>query len=227
MASAQLSARDGQRQRDALEMLGLAPASARILRYFAVRPQAQPHARELQRLLRLGGGSLQRELGRLEALGAIERVPDGRRVRYRTMDGSAVWTAVRILEGATDDPVPLIEDALVDVPGIQAAFVFGSVGAGTQRPDSDVDLFVVEGPMIDKRKLLTQLSEVATIVGREVNAVRYTLRDLGERLGDPSHPAYAFVRDALLGAKRWVAGEPDIVSPIADAARLPPAGATP
>jgi predicted nucleotidyltransferase len=206
-------------------MLGLAPASARILRYFAVRPDARPHARELQRVLSLGGGSLQRELARLESLGAIERVPDGRRVRYRTVDGSPIWRAIRILEGASADPVPLIEDALVDVHGIQAAFVFGSVAAGTQRPDSDIDLFVVEDPTIDRRKLLTQLSEVALIAGREVNAVRYSLHDLGERLGDPSHPAYRFVRDALAGAKRWVAGEPGVVAPVTAAARLAEAAA--
>lgn len=211
---------DAKPRGDALELLGVAPSAARILRYFALRPSAQPHARELQRILRLGGSSLQRELARLGELGALERVPDGRRVRHRAVEGSPVWRAVRILEGASADPTLLIEDALVDVPGVRAAFVFGSVARGTQRDDSDVDLFVVEDSTVDRRKLLSQLAEAGLLVGREVNAVRYTLQELGERLGNPSHPACRFVRDTLTGPKRWVAGDPAEIAPVAAAARL-------
>lgn len=205
---------------DALELLGLAPSAARILRYYLLRPDARPHARELQRLLRLGGSSLQRELARLDQLGALDRVQDGRRVRYRAAD-SAVWKAVRLLEAASTDPVPLIESALVDVPGVRAAFVFGSTSRGTHGADSDVDLFVIEGSEVDPRKMLTQLSEAGLLLGREVNAVRYTPESLVARLGNPSHPALRFVRDALTGPKRWVAGDPAEVAAVAEASRIP------
>jgi predicted nucleotidyltransferase len=150
----------------------------------------------------------------------LERVQDGRRVRYRAADGSPVWKAVRLLEGASTDPVPLVESALLDVPGVRAAFVFGSTAHGTHRADSDVDLFVLEDSEVDRRKMLNQLAEAALLLGREVNAVRYTPESLADRLRDPSHPAFRFVRDALAGPKRWIAGDPAEVAAVAEAARI-------
>jgi predicted nucleotidyltransferase len=208
---------------DALGLLGIAPAAARILRYFLIRQGAEPHARELQRVLRLGGASLQRELERLLALGALERRRDGRRVHYRAVAESPVWRALSILEAASADPTELLRNALTDVPGVLAAFVFGSTASGTQRTDSDIDLFVVEDAGVDRRKLMAQLAAVELLVGREVDAVRYTPQALGERLGDREHPAFAFVREVLLGPKRWVSGAAAVLTPLAAVAGVPPA----
>jgi predicted nucleotidyltransferase len=110
---------------------------------------------------------------------------------------------------------------LTDVPGVRAAFVFGSTARGTHRADSDVDLFVLEDSEVDRRRMLTQLAEAGLLLGREVNAVRYTPESLAERLGDPSHAAFRFVRDALTGPKRWVAGDPTEIAAVAEAARIP------
>ena len=109
----------------------------------------------------------------------------------------------------------------MDVPGVRAAFVFGSLARGTHRADSDVDLFVLEDSEVDRRKMLSQLAEAGLLLGREVNAVRYTPESLAERLCDPSHPAFRFVRDALTGAKRWIAGDPAEVAAVAETARIP------
>ncbi len=204
-----------------LDLLGIAPAAGRILRYFLVRPGAEPHGRELQRALGLGGASLQREMERLSALGAIGRRPDGRRVRFHALPDSPVWKGLAMLEGASPDPTALVREAVSGVPGVLAAFIFGSLARGDHREDSDIDLFVVEDPAVDRRTLLGQLAEVEQLVGREVDAVRYTPQALGERLGDTRHPAFAFVRQALLGPKRWIAGAASTITPLAAAAGLP------
>jgi predicted nucleotidyltransferase len=204
-----------------LELLGIAPAASRVLRYFLIRRTAEPHVRELQRALGLGGASIQREMERLTALGALERREDGRRVRYRPRPESPVWKAVAMLEGASPDPTTLVREAIADVPGVLAAFIFGSTAGGMQRKDSDIDLFVVETPEVDRRRLLTQLAEVELLAGREIDTLRYTPQALGERLGDAGHPASRFVRDVLVGPKRWVAGAASVIAPIAAAAGLP------
>lgn len=214
------SDRSDDRPGDVLDLLGIAPAAVRIVRYFLIRRGAEPHARELQRVLGLGGASLQRELERLLALGALERRRDGRRVRYRVIDDSPVWQALAILEGASHDPTELVRNAVVDVPGVLAAFIFGSTARGERRDDSDIDLFVVEDDSVDRRKLLAQLAEVELLAGREVDAVRYTPQSLRERLEDASHPASRFVREALLGPKRWVAGGPAAIASLAPAGAL-------
>jgi len=205
---------------DPFEALGVAPAAASIIRYYLLRPEARPHAREIQRVLGLGGASLQRELERLVSLGALVRSREGRRVKYAVGPNPQLWAAFNLMMGTTSDPVGLIRDALRDLPGVTAAFLFGSIALGTQRSDSDVDLFVLETPESDRRTLLRQVVEAGFLLGREVNTLRYTEQSLAERLGDPSHPGAAFVRKVLAGPKRWVAGSPAPLIPLATASGL-------
>ncbi len=205
---------------DTLDLLGLSPAAGRIFRYFLIRPDARPYTRELQRRLDLGGASLSRELDRMVGLGALSREREGRRTHYRVVEESPVWKAIRLLASISKDPGPLLEDALVDVPGLEAAFIFGSAATGDAGEESDIDVFVVQDPEADPRPLLRHLAEAAVLLGREVNPVRYTLQALAERLGDEGHPARDFVRDVLTGPKRWLAGTGAGIMPIATAAGL-------
>ncbi|MGQ0814820.1 MAG: nucleotidyltransferase domain-containing protein [Gemmatimonadota bacterium] len=205
---------------DPLETLGVPSAAVQILRYFLVRPDGRPHARELRRVLRLSGASLDRELDRLVSLGCLVRLREGNRVRYAAVLSSRVWAAARLLAGDTSDPVPLLQNAMADVPGVHAAFVFGSVARGTPGSESDIDLFVVEDSSLDRKKLLRQLAEVESITDREVNPIRYTPQTLAERLGRRDHPAFRFLRDTLTGPKRWVAGAASAIQPLVTAAGI-------
>jgi predicted nucleotidyltransferase len=208
-------------QRDPLDLLGVPAAEARMIRYFLVRPDGRPHLREIQRVLDLGGASVQRALNRLVALGALERIEEDGRTLYSVAQGLSVWRALRLLESETTDPAPLMREALIDVKGIEAAFVFGSMATGDIHDDSDVDVLVVEQPSLDRRKLNRRTAEAGLLLGRQVNTVRYTPEALAERLGDPSHPAWGFVHEVLRGPKKWVAGAADALVPLATAAGVP------
>lgn len=201
-----------------LEALGLPRSASQIIRFFALRPTAVIHGRRLQRVLGTGSASLQRDLERLVALGALVRLEGGRLVRYTAEAQSPLWVAFRIIIGSTSDPTGLVRDALRDVSGVQAAFVFGSTATETRHEDSDVDVFVLEGPDLDRRSLFGQLAEVGLLLKTEVNTIRYTPQTLAERLGDPNHSAARFIRVLLEGPKRWVAGNPAVLGPLATAA---------
>lgn len=205
---------------DPLALLGVSGSAARLLRYFTLHPQSTAHARQLQRQLRLGSASVQRDLERMVVLGALERITQGRVVQFRPVTTSTLWQAVRLLIAEYDDPAALLRDALCDVQGIEAAFVFGSTANGTARPDSDIDLFVVETPDIDRRALHRQLFEVGLLLNREVNAVRYTTQALAERLGQPNHAGGRFILNTLEGPKRLVAGTVAAILPLVTAAGL-------
>lgn len=207
---------------DAFEALGLSPALGRIIRFYMARPDERPHQRALQRALGLGSASVQRELERLRRLGVITVEQDGIRTRYAVAQNSQEWRALEELARTSGDPVPFVRDALVDVEGILAAFVFGSFAQGTQREDSDIDLLVLEGPGFDRQRFYRQLSEVSVLLDREINGQRYTLQDVGERLGDPSHPGWGFLQEVLTSDKIWVAGSPSALVPIAAAAGISP-----
>ncbi|MEX0893601.1 MAG: nucleotidyltransferase domain-containing protein [Gemmatimonadota bacterium] len=206
---------------DVFAALGLSPALGRIIRFYLARPEERPHQRALQRALDLGSASVQRELERLRCLGVLTVEQIGNRTKYGIAQGAREWRALEELASTSRNPVPFVRDALVDVEGILAAFVFGSVGRGTQREHSDIDLLVLEGSGFDRQRFYRQLSEVSLLLDREVNSLRYTPQDMGERLGDPSHPGWRFLHDVLSGEKIWVAGSSSALGPIAAAAGIP------
>jgi predicted DNA-binding transcriptional regulator YafY len=80
-----------------LETLGIPPATARIVAFFARNPTARPTVRELQRTLGVSSASAQRDLDRLSRAGALRAVEDGRLRRYAPVMDSPLWSAVRIL----------------------------------------------------------------------------------------------------------------------------------
>jgi len=153
-------------------------------------------------------------------MGALERVEEGNRVYHTMRPEHRLWIACSLMIETTEDPAPILRDALRDVSGVRAAFLFGSTANGRSRADSDLDLFLLEGPSTDRTRGLRQLAEAGLLLGREVNTIRYTERSLAERLGEAAHPGAAFVRGVLIGPKLWVAGSPEALFPLATAAGL-------
>ncbi len=196
---------------DDLDLFGASPARAQILRFFLMRPDAAPHVREIQRILNLGARSVQRELARLVKLGAIERIEDGGLVRHRACPGAPVWDAVRSLIRQSPDPVACVRAALVDVDGIESAFVFGSVATGTHTEKSDIDIFLITTPGLDKKVLFERLSELSLALRKDVSPVRYTREELERRLGDTSGAGVSFLRASLAGPKRVVRGNGEVI----------------
>jgi predicted nucleotidyltransferase len=176
-------------------------AMARLVRYFAVNPDARPHVRALERATGLLPRSLRNELDRLTLLGVLVREEDGARVRYRVDESHPVWPHFRQLVRHLSRPADVLPLALAEVPGIDAAFIFGSHATDQARPDSDVDLFVV-GDGVDEGELLRHTLEAGVLLDREVNVVAVTRAELAERLA----VGRRFFRDVVEGAKQWVAG---------------------
>lgn len=92
-----------------LDTLGVAPATAHIVAFFARNPTARPTVRELQRTLGVASASAQRDLDRLTRAGALRAVADGRLRRYAPVIDSPIWVAVRILIAGERPPVAVRE----------------------------------------------------------------------------------------------------------------------
>jgi hypothetical protein len=90
-----------------LETLGVPPATARMVVFFARNPTARPTVRELQRTLEVASASAQRDLDRLVRVGAVRAVADGRMRRYAAVMDSPLWTALRILLADEKPPAPV------------------------------------------------------------------------------------------------------------------------
>ncbi|MBB4634697.1 nucleotidyltransferase family protein [Longimicrobium terrae] len=184
------------------ELLG-SEARARLLAHFVVRPESRMHARALGRHLGLAGKrSLQTEVDRLVDLGLLERATDATRVLITRNAAHPQWTALASLVREYGSAL-VLRDALADVPGLRAAFVFGSYARRDARPDSDIDLLLF-GDEVPERELGRALLDAALVLDRPVDAKRYDtstfLQDATEKDG--------FLPSALRGPKLWLAGSP-------------------
>jgi predicted nucleotidyltransferase len=154
--------------------------------------------RALQRHLGLSVHSLQRELERLESMGLIRRHEEHGRVFCTPIVEHPSWAAFQTLVREHADPADVLRDALTNVEGIRAAFVFGSHARGDTRSDSDVDLFIVTD-MEPGAGFAKALLETQVLLDREIDFKRLSYDELREKQG-------GFVRDALGGPKKWVVG---------------------
>lgn len=117
---------------------------------------------------------------------------------------------------ASTSPVALLREALRDVSGIEWGCVFGSEAAGTATLDSDVDVLIV-GDSVDERTLFHRTSDLTLLLGRQVNAVVYSLRDIATLLAS----ARPFLQTVLASPRIDVAGDPRPIELMALAAQVP------
>lgn len=182
-------------------------ARARLLAHFVVHPDRREHGRALERHTGLGKRSLQTELERLEAMGLVRRERDGNRVVYTRDASNPQWRAIDSLVGAYA-PALVLRDVLQDVPGVEAAFIFGSMARGDARPDSDIDLLVY-GDAEDS-DLGSALLEAAVVLDRRVDLKSYSR----ERFLRNAAPGASFLSSVLPGPKYWLIGSPDALPEI-------------
>jgi DNA-binding transcriptional ArsR family regulator len=87
--------------------------------------------------------TIQQEVGRLKKAELLTARRDGNRLYYRANTKHPIFPELQGIALKTTGLREQIAEALVDIPGIDLAFVFGSSASGTTGAASDVDLFVV------------------------------------------------------------------------------------
>jgi predicted nucleotidyltransferase len=177
---------------------------ADVVTYFVLHPDAAPHFRALQRMTGVSSRSLQHELVRLRELGMIEREQDGRFVRFRAVAGHPRWAAFRSILREFGEPVQLLRIAVGSVPGVEAAFIYGSCARGDMHPDSDIDVLAVGDELKGQETSLALAAgalEASMLLGHEVNVSRYTREKLMARRDT------RFLRNVLSGPKHWLVGD--------------------
>lgn len=178
----------------------------RLVMFFVLHPEDRLHFRALKERLGLGTGALQRELARLERLGLIARTDAQGRVFHTPITEHPSWRAFRTLLREHADPMDVLREALSGVTGIKAAFVYGSTVRGDTRPDSDIDLFIVEEGM-PLHEIGRATTEAQSLLDREIDLRCYTPSRLAKGLEQGS----SFLDDVLSGPKTWLIGSEDLL----------------
>jgi len=160
------------------------------------------HLREIERRSGFAIGTVRQEASKLVRLGLIRRRKDGNRVYFCAETANPLFADICNLVLKTAGLSDVIRKELQEAD-VACAFVFGSVASGTQKPESDIDLFVIGD--IRLRALSKLLRTPCDILGREINAHVMTALEFGKRKRQKEH----FVSNVLGSPKLMIIGEED------------------
>jgi predicted nucleotidyltransferase len=182
-----------------------------VLALLLLHPEDSTHVREIARAIGKAPGTLLRELNALAAAGVLVRKPLGNQVHFQANPACPIYEDLRNILKKTVGVADVLREALAPLaPKIRAAFVYGSIARGEERPGSDLDLMVVgEARFAD---VVAALAPAQETLRREVNPNVYPALEFRKKLA---------ARDPFLGrvlAERKifiVGGEDDLGKPAA------------
>lgn len=117
---------------------------AALLRELYTNPDRRLSFNELVRRLKSGPGAISRELAILTAAGLVVEQREGHQRFLSAGTSSPVFPELKNFIAKTSGAPTFIRDALRGLEDkIDIALIFGSVAKGTERADSDLDLFVI------------------------------------------------------------------------------------
>jgi predicted nucleotidyltransferase len=186
----------GAYRRDALALLLL-------------RPEASFHVREMARITGKAPGTMLRELNALADAGVLTRNPVGNQVRFQANPECPIYEDLRNILKRTAGVADVLREALEPLADrMSAAFVYGSVARGDERPGSDLDLMIVgEVSFVDVVGALSQAHEV---LRREINPTVYPVAEF--RIKAREEP---FLARVLADRKIFVIGNEDDLGKLA------------
>lgn len=158
------------------------------------------HMRELERRSGCSIGTIQTELKKLFRLDLVVKRRDSNRLYYRANRDHPIYTDICSLVAKTSGLVGQLKEALFGLQDVECAFIFGSVAAGSEGAQSDVDLMVVGS--IGLRSLSSVLKRVANMSEREMNPHVLTTNEFRLRLKGKDH----FLSHVMKSKKLFIKG---------------------
>jgi predicted nucleotidyltransferase len=181
-----------------------------ILAATLVQPEKAWYVSELARRLGVPSSSLQRELHDLSDAGILKVHRQGRMVYYQANRDSPVFADLRGLLLKTAGLVDVLAQVLKPLATkVRTAFVYGSIAAGTEESESDIDLMVVG--QVSPPDLALPLRRAREQLGREINPTVYTHAEFEKKrkAGD------SFLKQVLDKPRLFVLGNKDELDEVA------------
>jgi predicted nucleotidyltransferase len=181
-----------------------------ILAATLVQPERAWYVSELARRMGVPSSSLQRELHDLSAVGILKSHRQGHMVYYQANRDSPLFADLRGLLLKTAGLVDVLAQALKPLAAkLQTAFVYGSIAAGAEGSDSDIDLMVVGD--VSPPDLALPLRRAREQLGREINPTVYTPAEFARKRAANDH----FLKQVLDRPKLFVLGNDNELGKVA------------
>lgn len=129
---------------------------------------------ELIRQVGRGTGAVHRQLKQLVSSGLVTITKQANQTFYQADPRHPIFPELRAIFLKTTGLAEPLREALAPFAGqIVAAFVFGSIASGRERPTSDVDVMILtdHSDALSYGQLLVALGSVAQLLGRPVNPI--------------------------------------------------------
>jgi predicted nucleotidyltransferase len=127
-----------------LDVVLLGKTRSAVLREMFLNPDRRVSFNGLVRRVKSGDGAVARELKILIDAGLVVEQREGNQRFLSACKDSPVYPELKAFISKTSGAPFIVREALAGVEDqIDVAFVFGSVAQGSERSDSDLDLFVI------------------------------------------------------------------------------------
>jgi predicted nucleotidyltransferase len=161
--------------------------------------------------VKIGRGTVQRELKNLTDTGIIIREVQGRQVYYHANEKCPIFDELKSIVRKTFGVADVIRQSLASsARKIRIAFIFGSVARSADDRRSDIDLMVVG--RISFGDVVSLLGPAEEKLAREINPVVYPIAEFKKKVKDDHY----FVKTVLEDEKIFVIGDEDELRRLAE-----------
>jgi predicted nucleotidyltransferase len=162
------------------------------------------YTRQVLDTVKIGRGTVQRELQNLTESGIIIREVRGNQVHYQANNKSPIFNELKSIVRKTFGVADVIREALAPFANnIKAAFIFGSIARSSDDRKSDIDVMIIGEITFDDA--VSSVMKAQEVLRREVNPVVYPVEEFKKRLKEKQ----GFVMEVMRGEKIFVIGDED------------------
>jgi predicted nucleotidyltransferase len=183
-----------------LAQLFLSEIRAGLFRIFFGLAEGRLYRAEIIGRLDFAGRSVEEELEKLVRLNLLVTTKDGNRRYYEVNRAHPLYPELHGIVLKTEG----LRDVLIEAfKGAKAefVFVFGSIAAGTENPESDVDLMIIG--QASHRQLASALRDAGEKLSREINPHFFSTDEFVARTAAKDH----FLGDVLAKPKLFIIGD--------------------
>ena len=176
----------------------------KVLGLLLLHPGTHFHLREIARATHTQPGTVRRELALLARAGVLERDVQGNQVRFRANERYPIYEELRSILKKTSGVADQLRAALAPLTdNIIAAFIYGSIASGQERPNSDIDLMIIGAVRFED--VIGLIHPYQEELRREINPHVYTVAEFNRKTREDN----SFIARIVKLPKISVIGDPD------------------
>jgi len=175
------------------------------------RADSSFYTKQVLDAVKIGRGTVQRELKNLTDTGIIIREVQGRQVYYRANAQCPIFDELKSIVRKTFGVADVIRQSLATVADkIRVAFIFGSVARSADDRASDIDVMIIGE--VSFAGVSSAISQAEKLIRREINPVVYPPAEFKKKVNEDHH----FVKTVLEDEKIFLIGDEDELRRLAE-----------